>query len=178
MHQNLREPLQRRGVLSARRALFAACLGTAVPLALSGAKSHLARTRLGFPRPRRSQIHATMGPDWSTIKAHQDIVRKQRTRDRAAFLAATSSLPPRMARHAAMQAVAEDRATSAAKSAMPAVRTGITDKNGAVEGITVVGHMEIEPEDIVREMRRRHDRQVYERHRGGKPVEIDGAYSG
>lgn len=55
-----------------------------------------------------AKLHATSGPDWATIKVHQDLVRKQRVRERAAHVAATSSLPPRMAQHANMQAVTED----------------------------------------------------------------------
>ncbi|CAM9903155.1 unnamed protein product, partial [Pylaiella littoralis] len=102
---------------------------------------------------RAKELHPTSGPDWATIKAHQDIVRKQRTRDRAAFLAATSSLPARMARHAAMQAVAEDRAGSKG-SCGGAVGCTSSDHQG--RGVT--GNRIEEPEDIGRVMQRRQEK--------------------
>ncbi|CAM9456141.1 unnamed protein product [Ectocarpus fasciculatus] len=106
---------------------------------------------------RAKELHATNGPDWATIKAHQDLVRKQRTRDRAAFLAATSSLPARMARHAAMQAVEEDRASSN-------VRSGSRDKRGDDDGRGLVGGGTgtVDPGDIGRVMQRRQERRVFE----------------
>ncbi|CAM9927691.1 unnamed protein product [Ectocarpus sp. 6 AP-2014] len=102
---------------------------------------------------RAKELHATNGPDWATIKAHQDLVRKQRTRDRAAFLAATSSLPARMARHAAMQAVAEDRASAN-------VRSGAGDKGGEDGGRGSMGGRTgtVDPGDIGRVMQRRQER--------------------
>lgn len=118
------------------------------------------------------QLHPTSGPDWATIKAHQDIVRKQRTRDRAAFLAATSSLPARMARHAAMQAVAEDRAgfkgsTGGAVGCSSSGHRGSRSVAWTVFGDAGVGEGRCrgtagtrieEPEDIGRVMRRRQER--------------------
>ncbi|CAB1117996.1 unnamed protein product [Ectocarpus sp. CCAP 1310/34] len=106
---------------------------------------------------RAKELHATNGPDWATIKAHQDLVRKQRTRDRAAFLAATSSLPARMAQHAAMQAVAEDRASAN-------VRSGVRDTNGDNGGRGSVGGGAgtVDPGDIGRVMKRRQERRVFE----------------
>ncbi|CAM9974061.1 unnamed protein product, partial [Ectocarpus sp. 8 AP-2014] len=106
---------------------------------------------------RAKELHATNGPDWATIKAHQDLVRKQRTRDRAAFLAATSSLPARMARHAVMQAVAEDRASAN-------VRSGAGDKSGEDGGRGSMGGGTgtMDPGDIGRVMQRRQERRVFE----------------
>ncbi|CAM9870838.1 unnamed protein product, partial [Ectocarpus sp. 12 AP-2014] len=106
---------------------------------------------------RAKELHATNGPDWATIKAHQDLVRKQRTRDRAALLAATSSLPARMARHAAMQAVAEDRASAN-------VRSGAWDKSGdnGGRGLLGGGTGMVDPGDVGRVMQRRQERRASE----------------
>ena len=109
-----------------------------------------------FPRliraPPMWQLHATSGPDWATIKAHQDMVRKQRTRDRAAFLAATSSLPARMARHAAMQAVGLDR--EGRKRANSG--SGPRDREEGVQGAASTGIEE--PQNIGKTMHRRQER--------------------
>ncbi|CAM9571196.1 unnamed protein product, partial [Hapterophycus canaliculatus] len=113
---------------------------------------------------RATEVHATSGPSWAAIKAHQDIVRKQRIRDRAAFLAATSSLPARMAQHAAMQAVAEQRTRSAVRTievliendaAIGCEKSGVGEGRGGAEETALK-----EPEDIVRVMHRRQERQA------------------
>lgn len=68
-----------------------------------------------FPPPSFAAAHwqllATSGPDWATIEQDQNRLRKKRTRSRAARLAATSCLPSRMARHEAMKAVDDERAS-------------------------------------------------------------------
>eukprot|EP00903_Cladosiphon_okamuranus_P005940 g5870.t1 len=103
---------------------------------------------------RAKELHATSGPDWATIQAHQDIVRKQRTRDRAAFLAATSSLPARMARHAAMQAIGLDR--EGRKRCSSGTDSGNREKGARAAASTPVG---VEaPQDIRRMMQRRQER--------------------
>lgn len=104
------------------------------------------------PRFPMWQLHATSGSDWATIKAHQDMVRKQRTRDRAAFLAATSSLPARMARHAAMQAVGLDRVGRKRGNS----GSGPRDREEGVQGAAST-RIE-EPQNIGKIMHRRQER--------------------
>lgn len=84
--------------------------------------------------------------------AHQDIVRKQRTRDRAAYLAATSSLPARMARHAVMQEIAADHGGRKSRS------TG-DDATKWEKGLQGAARNQFEdPQDIGRVMQRRQER--------------------
>lgn len=96
------------------------------------------------------------------------MVRKQRIRDRAAFLAATSSLPARMARHAAMQDVAEERAKSAVGRADGTLKSGFAnsgeDDNVGEEGGIAEETGLLEPQDIIKVMQRRQERQVPQHH--------------